>query len=129
MSDQQGQKPLTFLWLAPEDGKSRPKGAGVNLLASYYGSSYRLESRVLPDMSIASGCSVEQGIQLLRGGMRLVEAEYLIVEGARISIIMALLEDPSYIDRVLVVRRNKAGQVLRFEIVTTEYKTKRFPPE
>jgi hypothetical protein len=121
----------TFLWLAPEhSGKSRPKGAGWDILAAIYGDeNYTAESRVLPECSNESGCDVETGVKLLRGGMCLVEADYLIVEGCRISIILGLLEDPDYEDRILIPRRGDLGEVERFEIVLAELATKPFPPE
>lgn len=119
-----------FLWLAPKDGKDRPKGAGWDLLATIYGSeNYTAESRILPECSISSGCTVETGVMLIRGGMQLVGADYVILEGCRISIILGLLEDPEYADRVLVAIRGDLGEFLRFEIVLPELATKPFPPE
>ncbi len=129
----------TFLWmdshpdshLLDDAPKRRPTADGWDILAELVGDGNVTQhySSRLPHKSIFSGKTDEQWAQALKEEVWRFRADYLILEGCRINVILKILEDPKFKDRVLLVKRNKIGQVTGFQVALARLATKPFRPK
>ncbi len=108
----------------------RPIGSGFDVLTPIFGiNGFSITAEPLPNLTCSSGISTEEGATLLKKIALEAAADYIVIEGCPLRVLVEIVTDEELFDCILIPTRGDMGVIEKFSILKPELATKPFPPE